>query len=424
MSSKLKKIPGSAWAKNSCWINSSYQVLAAVESQDVGFATQMLVEAETALSNENAGFAVFPPNDMLWLKESSRQNLQHQGYSRKESLKKPLSRKDQPNETITVDYGTDDSKSVAAESDSVEEFLQDSVDARDKKTFNAPTISPTPSSMRSLPPSPAPFNYQFGERGDGNYHLVPQAATHLQTDLSLMLIRSLNVSNVPLAYRDSPALQFLRRNRVTVVSYNGGFSLEMQSQFINWLYVNILGIKNTAPRWIVDGTLQDALMLWVEHQDKAEFEGEKDCPNESIQRASYVRERAWERLQKSTPTRDSTRHTKAPVDVDRESLAALEQKMFDMSETAGHAGNSQWGLDVGIHQDDWSPYRHVLFMGVDCTRDDEEELKRGPQFKRDTYTTKYRTAKKLRDNEEERKQREKRPTAKPRTRSSTQKGDK
>ena len=30
--------------------------------------------------------------------------------------------------------------------------------------------------------------------------------------------------------------------------------------------------------------------------------------------------------------------------------------MFERSENAGVAGNSQWGLDVGMLEDNWNPY--------------------------------------------------------------------
>ncbi|KAK0475392.1 hypothetical protein IW261DRAFT_1422227 [Armillaria novae-zelandiae] len=44
------------------------------------------------------------------------------------------------------------------------------------------------------------------------------------------------------------------------------------------------------------------------------------------------------------------------VDVDMEALILLEMKIFDRSEDAGVAGNHQWGLDVGMHQDSWYPW--------------------------------------------------------------------
>ncbi|PBK96169.1 hypothetical protein ARMGADRAFT_924997, partial [Armillaria gallica] len=47
----------------------------------------------------------------------------------------------------------------------------------------------------------------------------------------------------------------------------------------------------------------------------------------------------------------------ASVDVDMEALRILEDRMFDMSEEAGIAGNCQWGLDVGMHHDNWYPWK-------------------------------------------------------------------
>ncbi|KAJ7679898.1 hypothetical protein B0H17DRAFT_943757, partial [Mycena rosella] len=33
--------------------------------------------------------------------------------------------------------------------------------------------------------------------------------------------------------------------------------------------------------------------------------------------------------------------------------------LFETSFEAGRAGNQQWGLDAGSHQDDWSPYADI-----------------------------------------------------------------
>ncbi|KAF9562489.1 hypothetical protein CPC08DRAFT_609038, partial [Agrocybe pediades] len=43
-------------------------------------------------------------------------------------------------------------------------------------------------------------------------------------------------------------------------------------------------------------------------------------------------------------------------DVDKECLEAFEEIMFENSKLAGIAGNYQWGLDAGDHQDGWNPY--------------------------------------------------------------------
>ena len=44
------------------------------------------------------------------------------------------------------------------------------------------------------------------------------------------------------------------------------------------------------------------------------------------------------------------------VDVECECLAKLEEELFERSEVAGIAGEYQWGLDAGDHQDAWNPY--------------------------------------------------------------------
>jgi hypothetical protein len=44
------------------------------------------------------------------------------------------------------------------------------------------------------------------------------------------------------------------------------------------------------------------------------------------------------------------------IDVNKECLERLEEEMFVWSALAGSAGNFQWGLDAGDHQDGWNPY--------------------------------------------------------------------
>ncbi|KAJ7579870.1 hypothetical protein C8J56DRAFT_795722 [Mycena floridula] len=46
--------------------------------------------------------------------------------------------------------------------------------------------------------------------------------------------------------------------------------------------------------------------------------------------------------------------------VDREALSNLEAAMFEDSNEAGRAGNSQWGLDAGYYQGCWNPYYDLL----------------------------------------------------------------
>ncbi|KAF8185366.1 hypothetical protein K438DRAFT_1436931, partial [Mycena galopus ATCC 62051] len=48
-------------------------------------------------------------------------------------------------------------------------------------------------------------------------------------------------------------------------------------------------------------------------------------------------------------------------DVDRECLGYFEERLFENSKRAGQAGNHQWGLDAGAHQDRWNPYADIPY---------------------------------------------------------------
>ncbi|KAG2338085.1 hypothetical protein BDR05DRAFT_969525, partial [Suillus weaverae] len=43
------------------------------------------------------------------------------------------------------------------------------------------------------------------------------------------------------------------------------------------------------------------------------------------------------------------------MDVDLECLSVFEQRLFEKSAQSGSAGNYQWGLDAGSHQDGFHP---------------------------------------------------------------------
>jgi len=72
------------------------------------------------------------------------------------------------------------------------------------------------------------------------------------------------------------------------------------------------------------------------------------------------------------------------VDVERECLAKLEEEMFERSQAAGIAGEYQWGLDAGDHQDTWNPYDGLPCHWIHADRlesyDDDKRLQPGPNF--------------------------------------------
>jgi hypothetical protein len=75
-------------------------------------------------------------------------------------------------------------------------------------------------------------------------------------------------------------------------------------------------------------------------------DGTTDAQEESILDA------AWTTLLEQTSRSTDVIHT----DVDLECLSVFEQRLFEKSAQSGSAGNYQWGLDAGNHQDGWDPY--------------------------------------------------------------------
>jgi hypothetical protein len=79
-----------------------------------------------------------------------------------------------------------------------------------------------------------------------------------------------------------------------------------------------------------------------------EFKQHPGYPQTEDEQEDFILSKAWA-FQKSRVTCPTT-------DVDRDCLALLEERMFEDSNRAGVAGNWQWGLDSGPHQDGWNPY--------------------------------------------------------------------
>ncbi|KAK0477515.1 hypothetical protein EDD18DRAFT_1114662 [Armillaria luteobubalina] len=81
------------------------------------------------------------------------------------------------------------------------------------------------------------------------------------------------------------------------------------------------------------------------------------------------------------PTTMKLPNEETSVDVNMEALHMLEDRMFDTSEDAGITGNCQWGLDVGMHQDNWCPWKFGGENGKVLTSLDIK--KPGPDFDED-----------------------------------------
>ncbi|PBK65064.1 hypothetical protein ARMSODRAFT_1052985 [Armillaria solidipes] len=73
------------------------------------------------------------------------------------------------------------------------------------------------------------------------------------------------------------------------------------------------------------------------------------------------------------------------VDIDLEAHEIFEFRLFSQSEEAGVAGNQQWGLDVGCHQDNWYPYS--TDHDDDYRFGTESEVEPGPHYVYEDGTT-------------------------------------
>ncbi|KAJ7587306.1 hypothetical protein C8J56DRAFT_1051611 [Mycena floridula] len=86
-------------------------------------------------------------------------------------------------------------------------------------------------------------------------------------------------------------------------------------------------------------------------QKSAEFLADPECPEHDDEQRllEFPPDRSWD-------DQNEIHKKKEAVDIVLEALKGLEERMFEYSQAAGIAGNKQWGLDPGPHQDDWSPF--------------------------------------------------------------------
>ncbi|KAL0569338.1 hypothetical protein V5O48_012626 [Marasmius crinis-equi] len=156
---------------------------------------------------------------------------------------------------------------------------------------------------------------------------------------------------------DYPTIKYQEDKKRPEVDLTGGLHLTLRSQIQNYMYNCIPGVKELKKHtWVTDGPLQDALMLYIAHRDEEEFAAKTECPKTGAKHTRFIRARAWERLVAYTGKTENGREIPMREDVNYQSLALLEDRMFAPQFNPGEAGEQQWGVDVGIHQCDWDPY--------------------------------------------------------------------
>ncbi|KAJ7753231.1 hypothetical protein B0H16DRAFT_1835398 [Mycena metata] len=160
------------------------------------------------------------------------------------------------------------------------------------------------------------------------------------------------------------------------VTYAGGLGITDRARIANWFHHNVPGAKDSPIKWFGCMPLAHAFTILIAYRNQEEILDKiQDSAHYSgMDRQAAIFDIAWD-LQR-TPT------VLLP-DIDHECLNFFEERLFEHSLAAGRAGNQQWGLDVGTHQENWSPYINIPAEWNHDDRDNESEseLLPGPNYK-------------------------------------------
>ncbi len=149
------------------------------------------------------------------------------------------------------------------------------------------------------------------------------------------------------------------KKKPLVIHWTGGLTLNDLARINNYFFRRVLKTCKEFPLdWLTSLAMSHARTLVVAYRHREWFLKDEECPPASeIETVNhFVVEKAWERLVDYTGRTTDGKIKPDAVDVDMEALVVLEKRIFDTSEHAGIAGNHQWGLDVGMHQDGWFPW--------------------------------------------------------------------
>ncbi|KAF5384204.1 hypothetical protein D9615_003104 [Tricholomella constricta] len=135
-----------------------------------------------------------------------------------------------------------------------------------------------------------------------------------------------------------------KRLSKALVPYVGSLSIVERAQVANWFEVHVSTDKKIRRNWLGLLPVAHAYTVFISSRLKAE-------PKHRHLADNVILNKAWEIQLTGLPS------LWTDIDVDKECLERLEEKMFERSMRAGIAGHYQWGLDAGDHQNDWDPYR-------------------------------------------------------------------
>ncbi len=141
--------------------------------------------------------------------------------------------------------------------------------------------------------------------------------------------RTIPILNFCKGYPKQTNNQGVLNHRNNVLVRAGDLSNEDRARVANWIHYCLPGASLQEARlmWIGKEVLCHAFTLMLAHRHNV------DC------------DKAFTLQRHLTP--------KDTRDMDRECLETFERRLFTFSKESGRAGNKQWGLDVGNHQDRW-----------------------------------------------------------------------
>jgi hypothetical protein len=171
-------------------------------------------------------------------------------------------------------------------------------------------------------------------------------ALHPYVDSLRELLRNPKLADV----RSVPAMGWLGKQDPirTLIPRTGNLSVVERAQIANWFETHIAIDKKIRNMWLGLLPLAHTFTLFIGSQLLQKPPRKTDTAKLSHQE---LMEMAWE-----MQVNGDVNLLWQEVDVDRECLGKLEEEIFERSKAAGIAGEYQWGLDAGDHQDAWNPY--------------------------------------------------------------------